>query len=42
MIGIVQTNIGTTMSQVYSRLFILWGVIEGFPQASACTYDILN
>ena len=32
LVGLVKANLFTTLMQVYSRLFILWGVIEAVPQ----------
>jgi very-long-chain (3R)-3-hydroxyacyl-CoA dehydratase len=32
MIGIVRSSPFTTFMQVYSRLLVLWGIIEGVPE----------
>jgi len=37
VVGWVRSPVGTTASQVFSRLFLVWGIAERFPNASVPT-----
>ena len=35
--GLVKANPMTTLAQVYSRLFVVWAVVDGVPGVRICT-----
>lgn len=42
LLGLVASPLGTTVMQVASRLWIVWGIVERFPEVSSIVFSLLS